>query len=190
MLFRERQETVLQHYLKHFFNTKFRLHGSSLIDPVKCRYSTVYPICLDIIKALQRQGQNINSYSELAEDTHTPQKASYRMSCVRNLETINRVIKVHLYKGYFLSEVNIEMLSMRGQQHSFSTHERMFFMKVSKFLRQKMSRPEGGSNPQPSDLWRMLQSFELSGPDICCLMHLNTVFGGIDSYEVKLTFEM
>ena len=61
------------------------------------------------------------------------------------------------------------MLTVRGQQHSFSTQERVFLceVKVSKFLRQKMSRPEGDSNPQPP-----------------------TGSGDIDIIEVKLTFEM
>ena len=31
---------------------------------------------------------------------------------------------------------------------------------------------------------------ELSGPDICCPMYLNTHSGGIDIFEVKLTFDM
>ena len=33
-----------------------------------------------------------------------------------------------------------------------------------------MSRPEGDSNPQPSDSCRMLKTDKLSGPDICCRM--------------------
>ena len=32
--------------------------------------------------------------------------------------------------------------------------------------------------------------FELSGPDICCPIFLNTGFGGLDIFEVKLIFEM
>ena len=41
-------------------------------------------------------------------------------------------------------ELTFEILTVRGQQHQFS----IVFVKVSKFLRQKMSRPEGDSNPQ------------------------------------------
>ena len=90
----------------------------------------------------------------------------------------------------FEVKLTFEMLTMRGQQHSFSTHELVFLGKVSKFLRQKMSRPEGDSNLQPSDSCRMLQPIELSGPDICCPMLLNTGSDGVDIFEVKLTFEM
>ena len=53
-------------------------------------------------------------------------------------------------------------------------------VKVSTFLRQKMSRREGDSNPQPSDSCRMLQPFELSRPDIYCPMFFNTGSGVID----------
>ena len=53
-----------------------------------------------------------------------------------------------------------------------------------------MSRPEGDSNPQPSYSCRMLQPIELSEPDICCRMLLNTGSDGIDIFKVKLTFEM
>ena len=53
-----------------------------------------------------------------------------------------------------------------------------------------MSRPVEDSNPQPLDSCRMLQPIELPGPDICCPMFLNTGSGGIDIFEVKLTFEI
>ena len=53
-----------------------------------------------------------------------------------------------------------------------------------------MSRPEGDSNAQPSNSCRMLWPFELSGPDICCPLFLNSSSGGINIFEVKLTFEM
>ena len=43
----------------------------------------------------------------------------------------------------------LEMPTMRGQQHSFSTHERVDFFT-------QMSRPEGDSNPQPLDSCQML----------------------------------
>ena len=56
-------------------------------------------------------------------------------------------------------------------------------VKVSMFLRQKMSRPEGYSNSEPSDSCQMLLLFQLSGPDICCPMFFNT------GSEVKITFE-
>ena len=64
----------------------------------------------------------------------------------------------------FVVKLTFEMLTMREQQHSFSTHQRVFLGK---------SRPN-----------------ELSGPDICCPMLLNTGSGGVDIFEVKLTFEI
>ena len=53
----------------------------------------------------------------------------------------------------FEVKLTFEMLTVRRQQYSFSTHVRV---KVSTFLGQKMSRLEGDSNPQPSDSCRML----------------------------------
>ena len=55
---------------------------------------------------------------------------------------------------------------------------------------EKMSRLQGDLNPQPSDSRRILYLFELSGPDICCPMLLNSGFGGINIFAVKLTFDM
>ena len=53
-----------------------------------------------------------------------------------------------------------------------------------------MSRPDGDSNPRPSDSCRMFLPFELSGPDICSPVFFNAGSGGIDTFEVKLTFDM
>ena len=91
---------------------------------------------------------------------------------------------------YFWSKVNVWNVNWaRATAFIFDTRTSVP-VKVSKFLRQKMSRPEGNSNPQPSYSCRMLEPIELSGPDICCPMFLKTGSGGIDIFEVKLTFEM
>ena len=57
---------------------------------------------------------------------------------------------------YFLCKVNIWYVNCaRATAFIFDTRTGVL-VKVSKFLRQKMSRPEGDSNPQPSDSCRML----------------------------------
>ena len=48
----------------------------------------------------------------------------------------------------FLSKVNISNLTVRGQQHSFWTHEWMFLWKCKRWGWQKMSRPEGTRTPK------------------------------------------
>ena len=48
----------------------------------------------------------------------------------------------------FEEKSTFEMLTVCGQQHPFPAHERMFLRECQKFLRQKMSRPEGNSNMQ------------------------------------------
>ena len=77
-------------------------------------------------------------------------------------------------RRYFWSKVNIRNVNcVRATAFVFDTRTDVL-VKVSKFLRQKMSRPEGDSNPHPSDSCRMLWPFELSGPDICCPMFFDT----------------
>ena len=57
---------------------------------------------------------------------------------------------------YFWSKVNIWYVNCaRATSVIFDTRTGVI-VKVSKFLRQKISRPEGDSNPQPSDSCRML----------------------------------
>ena len=60
------------------------------------------------------------------------------------------------------------MSTVHRQQHSFSTHERMFLWK---FLRKKMSQPEGDSNPRTFGFMmsNALTISQLTGPDISCL---------------------
>ena len=91
----------------------------------------------------------------------------------------------------FLSKVDVwNINSVWATAFMFDTR-RDVLVKVSKFLRQKMFRPEGDSNPQPLDSCRILFPFELSGPDLWCPMFLNTGSGGIEFFfKVKLTFEM
>ena len=64
-------------------------------------------------------------------------------------------------------------------------------VKVSKFLRQKVSRHKGDSNPQPSDSWWMLLTIWTIRAGHLLSHVLNTGFGDIDIYfKVKLTFEI
>ena len=79
---------------------------------------------------------------------------------------------------YFQNKVSIWNINCaRATAFIFYTRTGVF-VKVSQILRQKMTRPEGDSNPQSSDSCRILQLFELSGPNICCPMFLNTGSGG------------
>ena len=55
----------------------------------------------------------------------------------------------------FVVKLTFEMLTVLEQQHSFLTRMGVL-VKVSKFLRQKMSRPEGDSNPQSLNSCQML----------------------------------
>ena len=52
-------------------------------------------------------------------------------------------------------KLTFELLTVRGHQYSFSTRTDVL-VKVSIFLRKKMSRSEGDSNPRPSDSCPML----------------------------------
>ena len=59
-------------------------------------------------------------------------------------------------KCFFLSEVNIWTVNCAQATTFIFDTRRKVHVKVSKFLKQKMSRPEGDSNPQSSDSCRML----------------------------------
>ena len=71
---------------------------------------------------------------------------------------------------HFLSKVNMWNASCVRAQTFICDTRTDIIVKVTKCLKQKMSPPEGDSNPQFLDSCRMLQPFELSGPDICCPM--------------------
>ena len=47
---------------------------------------------------------------------------------------------------YIFLKLSWHLVTSRGQQHSFSTYERMFLWKRESFWDRKMSRPEGDSN--------------------------------------------
>ena len=68
-------------------------------------------------------------------------------------EADNSILNIYVY--IYEVKLAFEMLIVHEQQRSFLTHERVF-VKVSKFLRQKMSRPEGDLNTQSSDSFQML----------------------------------
>ena len=83
--------------------------------------------------------------------------------------------------GYFCSEVNIWNVNCARATALIFDSRTDVPVKVSSLWDEKMSRPEGKSNPQPLD------SFELSGPDIRCPMALNTGSRST-SFEVCLEF--
>ena len=60
---------------------------------VECRYNAVQYIMI-LHTTIQRQEQNINKISKSQKTPHiTPLRASYRVSVVRILQNIDRVIK-------------------------------------------------------------------------------------------------
>ena len=103
------------------------------------------------------------------------------------------VFVVDLFVWYFRSKVDIWNVNCARLCTGNSIHFRRtnwFSCESVKVFEKKMSLPEGDSNPRPSDSCRMLQPFELSGPEICCPMFLKTCSCYIDIFEEKLTFEM
>ena len=87
---------------------------------------------------------------------------------------------------YSIFEVKLafELLTVCGQQHSFSTHERMFLWKCQFFLRQKSLDLRGTRNTylRIHAIWAIRARYLLSHV-------LNTCAGGIDIFKIKLTFE-
>ena len=81
------------------------------------------------------------------------------------------------------------MLTVRGQQHSFSTHERVFLWKCQRFWDRKCLDLRGTRTPnlrihaECSTHWAIRARHLLSHV-------LNTGSGGTDIFEVRLTFDM
>ena len=75
------------------------------------------------------------------------------------------------------------MLTVRGQKHSFSTHERMFLWKCQSFWERRCFDLRGTPN--------LLIHAECSnylgyqGQTICCPMFFNPHSGGVDIFEVS-----
>ena len=87
--------------------------------------------------------------------------------------------------GYFWSKVNIWTVNCARQQHSFSTHERMFLWKCQSFWDRKCFDQRGTRTPNlrihaecSNHLSYQGQTFAVS-----CL---NACSGGMDIFEVKL----
>ena len=109
---------------------------------------------------------------------------------MRNALTIwatrTRYLLPHVFE-YWLCDIDsfevkltFEMLTVRGQQHSFSTHERMSLLKcqIVETKNEKNVLGEGGTLNLRIHA-ECSNHFELSGQDICCPMFLNTSSGGI-----------
>ena len=74
------------------------------------------------------------------------------------------------------------MLTVRGQQHSFSTHERVFLWKCQSFWDRKCLDLRGTQTPNLRIHAECSNVFELSGPVIYCPMFFNTGSDGIDIF--------
>ena len=91
----------------------------------------------------------------------------------------------------FEAELTFEMFTVRGRQHSFSTHERVFSWKCQSFWDRKYLDLRGTGAPtltfefMPNSLtyWAIRARHLLSNV-------LNIGSGGIDIFEVKLLFEI
>ena len=85
----------------------------------------------------------------------------------------------------FEAKLTCEMLILRGQQHSFSTHERMFLWKRQSFWERKSLHLRGTRNP---NLWiRVECSNHLSyrGQIFAAHVFFNTGSDGIDTFDLS-----
>ena len=57
--------------------------------------------------------------------------------CGMVLSKLRLIITENIWLIFFLVKLTFEMLTVRGQQHSFSTHERMFLWKCQSFWDRK-----------------------------------------------------
>ena len=81
------------------------------------------------------------------------------------------------------------MLTVRVQQNSYLTWTGVL-VKVSKVLRQKMSRPEGGLEPPTFGFMPNALTYWAIRARHLLPMFVNTGSGSVDIFKVKLSFEM
>ena len=83
------------------------------------------------------------------------------------------------------------MLTVRGQQDSFSTHERAILSNYRRFGDRKCLDlgMRGTRTPNSEFMPNALTTWAIRA-DICCPMYLNTGSGDIDILKVELTFEI
>ena len=79
---------------------------------------------------------------------------------------------------------------MRGQQHSFSTHERVFLWKCQFFETENVSTWGGLEPPIFGFMPNALTSWAIRARHLLSHVFFNIGSGGIDIFEVKLTFDM
>ena len=197
--------------------TKFELLGSSGLGPVFYHdndiimgpiasqitsltivYSTVYP------DADQRKHQSSASLAFVRGIHRGPVNSSHRWPVTRKMLPFDDVIMVvcvwawsfqHLLininiKGQGYMKLAFEMLTVRGQQHSFSTHERMFLGKCQSSWDRNVSTWVGDKlqiwlkNVFENVVWKMatilprpqcLDSMTVGGQDPCVAMASTTM---------------
>ena len=88
----------------------------------------------------------------------------------------------------FKVKLIFEMLSVRGQQHLVSTHERMFLWKCQSFRDRKCLSLRGTRTPNLR-IHAECSNHLRSRGQIFAVHVLNTGSGGIDILKLKSTFE-
>ena len=101
------------------------------------------------------EAENISTWEGLEPHIFGFMPNAVTIWSIRARHFLFHVFEHWLYR-YFLVKLIFEMLTVRSQQHSFSTDSRMFFWKCQRFWRQKMCGPERDSKPNLSDFCRML----------------------------------
>ena len=90
----------------------------------------------------------------------------------------------------FLVKLTFEILTVRGQQHSFSTHERMFLWKCQSFWDRKCLDLWGTRTPNLRIYAEGSNHLSCQGQTFSVPCFFNTGSCSEDIFLVKLTFEM
>ena len=92
--------------------------------------------------------------------------------------------------GIFEVKLTFDMLTVRGKQHSFSAHERVFLWKCQSFWDRKCLDLKGTRTPKLRINAECFNLLSYQGQTFAVPCFFNTGSGGIDIFEVKLTFDM
>ena len=143
---------VIEHWLwwYRYFKSKVNIWYVNCVRATAFIFDTRTGILVKVSKYFETE--NVSTWGGLEPPTFGCMPNALAYWTIRARHFLSHVFEHWLWRySYFWSKVNIWYVNCaRATAFIFDTRTGAL-VKVSKFLGQKMSRPEGDSNPQPSD---------------------------------------
>ena len=136
--------------LRYFFKVKLTFEMLTVRGQLHSFFDTRTGVLGKVSRFFETE--NVSTWGGLEHPTFGFMPNALTYWAIRARHLLPHVVEYRLWwYRYFWSKINIWNVNC-ARATAFIFDTRMVVLgKVSKFLRQKMSRPEGYSNPQPSD---------------------------------------